>query len=220
MRSFPLGDLIDRQIRLSYDDSHYLYLVRDGDTVFYVGQSTDPIHRMHEHIGLAIHDPRFGDDLGGMIGENYPESRDWILELYTIADCADFVVEQYSEEIAAKFKRGLARMLAEEEDYRPGLVNTSEKALMRHFRACLNVANAVYESSIPERYTRRRHEHFVAERALARTRNMGFPKRVRKIRTDLESWIEKHANTTMAESTMRVFNQILDELEALEDDLS
>jgi hypothetical protein len=67
---------------------HTIYLVRDGETVFYIGQSRrDTVTRFHEHL----HGP---SRLGELILANMPAADAWMIELYTLADCRPFVQQK------------------------------------------------------------------------------------------------------------------------------
>ena len=70
---------------------HRLYIVRDGPTVFYVGQSVDPPERVRGHLGLG--ELAFGgrDRLGYFIVDNLPEAQAWQVVLYTLEDCQAYL---------------------------------------------------------------------------------------------------------------------------------
>ena len=142
-------------------EDHYLYLIRDGETVFYVGQSIDPITRLSDHLGTALKFPGTGSDsLGWMIGDNLPDSLGWIFELYTLADALTFIKEHATERRLASYQRMVQRLLAEEGDW-GDLKETkdmAEDAMIEHFRPCLNVARVHFESPIPMRYLEKQLE--------------------------------------------------------------
>ncbi len=51
---------------------HYLYLVRDSDTVLYVGMSRSPLDRLQEHLGISGH--QLNSRLGDVFSDNLPSS--------------------------------------------------------------------------------------------------------------------------------------------------
>jgi len=53
---------------------HRLYVVRDGATVFYVGQSARPIERIQAHLGLGFFGLAGPSTLGRWIEANLPDS--------------------------------------------------------------------------------------------------------------------------------------------------
>ncbi|WP_420643408.1 GIY-YIG nuclease family protein [Candidatus Leptofilum sp.] len=64
---------------------HLIYVVRDADLVFYVGQSRrDVLTRFGEHMQKPSR-------LGQLIQLNEPASDNWSVDFYALADCAAFV---------------------------------------------------------------------------------------------------------------------------------
>lgn len=71
--------------------SYRLYVVRDGDVVFYVGQSQNVINRLWDHLGEGCWARVQGkSNLGRLIKFNLPASRVWQIELLTVEDCQDY----------------------------------------------------------------------------------------------------------------------------------
>ncbi len=67
---------------------HLIYVVRDGELIFYVGQSKrDVVTRFWEHMNKPSR-------LGQLIVLNKPASMAWQVEFYTLADCQPFVQQQ------------------------------------------------------------------------------------------------------------------------------
>lgn len=92
-----VGEFIDKEEWGDTTGAHCIYVVRDGDTVFYVGQSASIIQRLWGHMGNEIHGgwASFGhraSDLGRLIRANLPQSRDWIIDLLTLKECKDYTV--------------------------------------------------------------------------------------------------------------------------------
>jgi len=58
-----------------------LYLFRDGDVVFYVGQSIHPFERLQEHLGQGDPWLEAPDRLGQLILNNHPASLAWMMEV-------------------------------------------------------------------------------------------------------------------------------------------
>ena len=64
-----------------------LYLIRDGETVFYVGQSRNPHNRFLSHLGM---DGRSSpSEIGRFIRKNAPTSDAWLFEQYTLEEVGD-----------------------------------------------------------------------------------------------------------------------------------
>lgn len=67
---------------------HLIYVVRDDRLVFYVGQSRrDVITRFWEHLHTPSH-------LGRLISVNKPDSLQWTVDFYMLADCERFVQQK------------------------------------------------------------------------------------------------------------------------------
>jgi hypothetical protein len=64
-----------------------LYLMRDGETVFYVGQSRNPHNRFLSHLGM---DGRSSpSEIGRFIRKNASASDAWLFEQYTLEEAGD-----------------------------------------------------------------------------------------------------------------------------------
>jgi hypothetical protein len=78
-----------------------LYLIRDGEVVFYVGQSTNPYNRFLSYMSL---DGRNGPShTGTFLIENAPASGTWMFERYTVEECSPFV-EQFRATFSAEMQ--------------------------------------------------------------------------------------------------------------------
>lgn len=111
-----------------------LYLVRDGDVIFYVGQSGSPLDRLQEHLGKASRSYNHPSSLGRLIIDNHPDSDDWTYELYTPEDCIQFM-----EKVPFKCT-----------------VNKAEIALIQHFSPALNVMLNNNPGNLPRKYIEKR----------------------------------------------------------------
>jgi len=69
-------------------DYHFtIYVVRDGNDIFYVGKSDDCCFtRLRAHLGYEFRGHRNLSTLGELIQRNLPHSRQWSVELYTNED--------------------------------------------------------------------------------------------------------------------------------------
>jgi len=79
------------------DEYHQLYIVHDSNKILYIGKSEIGIwNRWFTgnlcHIQNNIYGELFGTSpAGSMICRNQPASLDWIIELWTIEDCIQFL---------------------------------------------------------------------------------------------------------------------------------
>lgn len=79
------------------DDGYSIYVIKDGETALYVGMSRVSVygrwfgfggHMMHGKGGYPV---AVSDTISQRIETNYPESADWIIELWTVSDCIEFL---------------------------------------------------------------------------------------------------------------------------------
>jgi len=82
----------------SRDCNFTIYVVRNGDDVFYVGKSDDDCFtRLRTHLGCDFRGQRSLSTLGEFVIRNLPESRRWIVELYTNEDTKTVVPKRMYE---------------------------------------------------------------------------------------------------------------------------
>lgn len=111
-----------------------LYVVRDGDTVFYVGSTGRGVFsRLLWHVGEGEWGRRGLSSLGDLITENAPESDLWQVDCYTLIEIKQTVERQFPGR--AGYGVGLA-----------------EKALIRELRPCLNATYNENPSPLPQHY--------------------------------------------------------------------
>lgn len=135
-----IGDLLDGELDARFESIlddfakgvikdlpiYRLYVVRDGDTVFYVGQAGDVVDRLYGHLGQGSWSWATGmSELGKLIKANLPTSRDWRIELYTIGELG------------------------------VNGVDLAEEALIDILRPCLNRALNRNPSALPDKYINR-----------------------------------------------------------------
>jgi predicted GIY-YIG superfamily endonuclease len=140
--------MIKTTIRAALEQSldargHYLYLVRDGKIVLYVGLSITPLDRLQAHLERSA--------LGQVLSRCLPMSLDWGYELYTLTDCLS-AVEHHRPASAVYYREN---MIADHDRITRGqLMHIAEDALIDHHRPYLNVSNAQYARRLPARYKR------------------------------------------------------------------
>lgn len=74
---------------------HRLYMIREGNTIFYVGQSVAPLNRIRDHVGMiGTYINIYGlDQLGECIYYNSSYSKNWTVELLTLDDCMELAMQ-------------------------------------------------------------------------------------------------------------------------------
>ena len=117
-----------------------LYIVRDGDIVFYVGQSTDPLYRLQAHLGLISQSDH--SLFGIFIKANAPASYQWTYELWKPEECKPYV-QLYR---IATFP-GRWYTMPEAFD-----VDEAEEGLIKFFHPCFNSRENIRPNRLPERY--------------------------------------------------------------------
>src|SRR6266704_664484 len=141
----------------------YVYVVRDGDVIFYVGASQDPTFRLCQHLGIAdawsysysrkrlIQDMQSGADTSGFFGSqvgicllnNAPESLAWSFDIYEKEDAIAVIKRT---DLAQAFTRMLEMMEVSWHDQR----TIVENALINELKPCLNSNNNAHERNIPD----------------------------------------------------------------------
>jgi hypothetical protein len=114
-------------------EEHFLYLVHNKDACFYVGQSVDPINRIHQHLAIpsAKWAQLYPSLLGKLIKDNAPESYDWTVEFYNFEDFNMHNVPELT---------------------RKSTINLLEEILIEQTKPCLNVIGRNYHNPLPDKY--------------------------------------------------------------------
>lgn len=129
------------------DHRYRVYVIRDGEVNFYVGQSQDPYWRLWEHLGRGDRGILSLSPVGELIRRHLPTSWSWSMDLYTLEDCLPFV-QQYKAGEFAWYKQYLEDILVEK-----FIVDTAESALIVACRPYLNVSRNMRERRpLPEKY--------------------------------------------------------------------
>lgn len=93
MLSLPINQVLKAE-EWTMEHLYRLYVIRDGDTILYVGLSRDPFYRLREHMGLgdeyAAPEP---SRIGDLIIRFLPDSLSWTVDLYQLTDCTSYVAE-------------------------------------------------------------------------------------------------------------------------------
>jgi hypothetical protein len=120
------------------NEPHCIYVVREGECIFYVGQSTDIVNRLFEHFE---HTGRGSSSrLGSFYDEHKDKSDSWQIDLYTLDDCEPYIV-QYTSMSLNVYRNGSQMS-----------IDKAEKTMMRHFHPCLNKRNNPDPSQLPDKY--------------------------------------------------------------------
>jgi predicted GIY-YIG superfamily endonuclease len=150
----------------------YVYVVRDGNVVFYVGISRDPIFRLAQHLGIAgrhnytyprkqlIQDMEQGkqdtalfvrSQVGDCIRQNAPESLEWSFDIYQKADAIAVVTRAG---LTQTFPQVLSMMEIDWYAQR----TLVENALIDELHPFLNSQGNEHERTVPARYQHVRAE--------------------------------------------------------------
>lgn len=105
-----------------------IYVVKDEESVLYIGRSGDPFNRMLEHFGRSLRSS--GASLGEFYKEFEHESNSWIIEMYSLEECKNVTKEKCNN------------------------INKAEVMMILHFKPCLNERNNPDPSPLPEKYKR------------------------------------------------------------------
>ena len=144
MKTITLGSIIRDELPETWDEPYEIYVIREGDTVFYVGKSKDcVIDRILGHLGEGTWGWSSGDELGDFIKFYEPGSHNWQVDLMTIKDCFPFIKKSHPDAKKARCT-----------------VADAESAMISHYGPCLNKMLNRNRRPSPEKYTRYQKEVF------------------------------------------------------------
>lgn len=116
-----------------------IYVIREGDTIFYVGRSYDPLNRLRAHLGKPLHSD----------GTFYPfyrqwheKSYAWQIDLYSLAECEKTVMEY----------RPISLERYRDAHWHDDMVIRAESAMILRWKPCLNDKNNPNASHLPSKY--------------------------------------------------------------------
>ena len=143
MQQAIIGEILDGTIRR--ESPHYhLYLVRDGEVVFYIGQASSIYDRLETHLGIGDWGKQ-ASRLGRLVSGNLPESRDWVIELYSLEDCEQLTIGHMVDIGVVWFNEELYYNAG-------GGVDFAEQSLIALHHPCLNTTYNPDPNLLPERY--------------------------------------------------------------------
>lgn len=121
----------------------YLYIVRDDLAIYYIGQTLNTEDRLSQHLGED-------DPFGNLYRLNMRAALSWIVEVPTLDDCEQLVVEalllpeddveKTMAEIKAKYQNPKELAWA---------INTAEQALIGFYRPCCNMVWNPFPTPLP-----------------------------------------------------------------------
>ena len=129
MQTVTVQKLLHNQIDNTL--GHLIYVVRDHDLIFYIGQSKrDITARFSEHVQKPTR-------LGQLIALNRPDSFTWSVDFYTLADCRPFVAQKslFAMQAWEHFDMDMAEQ---------GLIQSLQPVLNRDFNAHPTPLPAIY----------------------------------------------------------------------------
>ena len=147
IRRDHIGEMPDLADTFAVDDWQArhpkVYVVRDGDVVFYVGQSDDPVDRLLAHAGLGAWGHLTGtSSLGRTIEDNLPSARGWTIELWTVQECKEALVDETTE--SQRWDKDLAEeeMILRQRPYLNAIHNRGGYSLPERYRKNTGVGAA------------------------------------------------------------------------------
>lgn len=124
---------------------YQIYVIREEETVFYVGKSGDPEARLLSHLGMDWHADT--SPIGRFIIRQVPASGSWLFLQYTVEECIPFV-DQYRATLPGT-DQALFRMFG---DQNRCDVDFAEEALIKIHRPHFNTAMNPDPCPLPEKY--------------------------------------------------------------------
>jgi len=122
-----------------------IYVVRENETVFYVGKSSDPDRRLAQHMGYERQAPSL---LGTLIERSKPFSDSWTVEYYSLQDCLPVVFSEFSNLKDEEAKTMAIRIALAFE-------GRMEHYMIKALKPCLNRTNNENPTPLPEKYRER-----------------------------------------------------------------
>lgn len=110
-----------------------IYIIRDGESVLYVGRAVNVLKRLREHIGSSKQSSL--DYIGDLVWANMPASKQWQIEVLTIEDCMPMVREQYQA-----YRNDISLLAS---------AKTAEQALITFYQPSANERNNPNGQALP-----------------------------------------------------------------------
>jgi len=167
MLQSTIGELLDGKLNDLDTGDHYLYLVRDGGVVFYVGRSQYVPDRLLAHMGKGPWGWRgtSASTLGQTVEQNLPESLAWQIELFTPGECGvepDVTKAITKEAWEKKWHPDVLKMLPWREcqgqdsvRYTKDMIAYAEELLIAKSHPCLNTVHNHDPGTLPLKYYNR-----------------------------------------------------------------
>lgn len=132
MITVTVGDILEE--RLPDGLNYWVYVIRNGEDVFYVGNSTRITDRLFDHVGQGSFAwAQSPSPVGRLILDNKPESLSWQVDLMSMSDC-----EPYIKHYWPNFKHYDGK--------------DAERAMIWHYRPYLNVLYNPEYRKMPAHY--------------------------------------------------------------------
>lgn len=93
MKTITAQDVLndDWQIYLCPEDPFCVYVIRDGDTILYIGKARSVGDRLLAHFGKSWRGSNSG--FGPFYAEHQDKQDDWQIDLYGLRDCQPIVMQ-------------------------------------------------------------------------------------------------------------------------------
>lgn len=136
MLTYTLADFLETDID---EGQATVYVVRDDETVLYVGKATAGIRERwlggRPHMTVNGFGWQGWSAIGCTIAEHYPDSRTWQIDLYAKEECSAVVLKHFPY-------------------YETPTTEAAELALIQELRPLFNVASTGYDREIPGKFRR------------------------------------------------------------------
>lgn len=131
-----IKEILRDTVRDDESENFRIYVVRDAETVFYVGKAERRhiLERVREHFGEGTFSWAHGlSPLGALVRANAPSSEAWKVELMTVSDYTPSV-QKHSPW------------------YKTPDASIAERAMIQELCPCLNVTHNPNGQRLPEKY--------------------------------------------------------------------
>lgn len=138
MIKLSVGELLTEEIDEINALGHHIYVVRDGDVVFYVGKASNPIIRLLSHLGKGNWGWTGTSVVGNLIRDNLPASENWQVEIFTPSECG--------------IEKGKIEETPTIVYYTDSAISEAERQSIIKYKPCLNTIDNPQPTPLPKRY--------------------------------------------------------------------
>lgn len=152
MITATITDLLEGDLGELDARPHFLYVVKDGETVFYVGMSQHVTDRLLGHFGMNAFYLGGESNLAKLVEANAPDSLVWQIELKTVPECLPEAKDREGAFINDQEWQVTIPYLTSNDLFDKNIVERVEKYLIGELRPVVNIQWNNNPTRLPEKY--------------------------------------------------------------------